>query len=175
MRLDLTQLMNKRIPLLHFDFFLSMDDVEDAPQLPDDIALRTPIHVTGDIIDNDGYMALRASVSADYATVCDRCLDPLEGTVSFPLDRIVTTGSAAIENIDEDDIIWVREGGIDFDREVLEAVTLELPVYHLCCDDCPGLCDTCGRKIGNGCTCGEKKEIDPRMEIFQKLLDKMDK
>jgi len=45
-------------------------------------------------------------------------------------------------NMDEDDIIWVKEGGIDFDREVLEAVTLELPVYHLCCDDCPGLCDT---------------------------------
>ena len=69
MRLDLTQLMNKRIPSLHFDFFLSMDDVEDAPQLPDDIALCAPIHVVGDVIDNDGYMALRAKVNADYATV----------------------------------------------------------------------------------------------------------
>lgn len=176
MRLDLTQLMNKRIPSLSFDFYLTLEDVEDAPQLPGDITLRTPVHVTGQVVDNDGYMTLHACVSADYATVCDRCLDPLEGTVSFPLDRIVTTGGAAVaENIDEDDIIWVQDGGIDFDREVLEAVTLELPIYHLCNDDCPGLCDTCGKKIGSGCTCGEKKEIDPRMEIFQKLLDKMDK
>ena len=115
------------------------------------------------------------NIRADYATVCDRCLIPLTGTLSFPLDRIVTSGGAGIENIEEDDVVWVKDGGINFDREVLEAVILEMPIYHLCGDDCPGLCDTCGRKIGDGCTCGEKKEIDPRMEIFQKLLDKMDK
>lgn len=175
MRLDLTQLMNKRIPSLSFGFSLTLGDVEDAPQLPDDISLPAPIQVSGSVIDNDGYMALRAHVSADYTTVCDRCLAPLKGTVSFPLERIVTTGGAGTENMDEDDIVWVKDGGIDFDREILEAVILELPVYHLCSDDCPGLCDTCGKKIGDGCTCGEKKEIDPRMEIFQKLLDKMDK
>ena len=175
MRLDLTQLMNKRIPSLPFSFSLTLDAVEDAPQLPDDITLSAPIQVSGSVIDNDGYMALRANIRADYATVCDRCLIPLTGTLSFPLDRIVTSGGAGIENIEEDDVGWVKDGGINFDREVLEAVILEMPIYHLCGDDCPGLCDTCGRKIGDGCTCGEKKEIDPRMEIFQKLLDKMDK
>lgn len=175
MKLDLTQLMNKRIPSLSFDFYLSPEDVEDAPQLPDDITLRTPVHVAGQIVDNDGYMTLHAQISTDYTTVCDRCLDPLEGTISFSLTRIVTVGTAAVENVDEDDILWIQDGGIDFDREVLEAVSLELPVYHLCSDDCPGLCDTCGKKIGRECTCNEKKEIDPRLEIFQKLLDKMDK
>ena len=149
-----------------------MDDVEDAPQLPDDIALCAPIHVVGDVIDNDGYMALRAKVNADYATVCDRCLDPLEGTVSFPLDRIVTTGSAAIENLDEDDIIWVKEGGIDFDREVLETVTLELPVYHLCCDDCPGLCDTCGKKSAAAVPAEKKKKLIQEWKYFKNYLIK---
>lgn len=175
MKLDLTQLMNKRIPSLSFDFSLRPEDVEDAPALPGDITLRTPVHVAGQIVDNDGYMALHAQVSVTYATVCDRCLDPLEDVLSFPLDRIVTAGAAAVENIDEDDVLWIQEGGIDFDREILEAVSLELPVYHLCSADCPGLCDICGKKRGRECTCGEKKEIDPRMEIFQKLLDKMEK
>ena len=175
MKLDLTQLMNKRMPSLAFAFDIDPAAVEDAPLPEADISLRGCVRVEGKVIDNDGYMALRAEVCAEYDTVCDRCLTPLSGTVSFPFERIVTVGGAAVENVDEDDVLWVEEGGIDFDRDVLEAVTLELPLYHLCTEDCPGLCDVCGKKIGAGCTCKNEKEIDPRMEIFQKLLENMKK
>jgi uncharacterized protein len=50
---------------------------------------------------------------------------------------------------------------------------LELPFRHLCRENCRGLCQVCGKKLSDehpGCEI--KKEIDPRLAILQKLLEK---
>ena len=42
---------------------------------------------------------------------------------------------------------------------------------HLCSEDCKGLCPTCGKDLNEGpCGCG--KEVDPRLAVLAKLLDK---
>ena len=175
MKIDLTPILNRRVPAIDFDFTVAACDVPDAPDISEEITLKGPVSVKGRIVDNDGYMNLRADVSVDYTTVCDRCLCPLHDSLEFCFSRIVTLKSAALEGVDEDEMLTVKEGGIDFDRDIIEELSLELPVYHLCHTDCPGLCSVCGKRLDGSCSCKSEKEIDPRMETFQKLLENMKK
>ena len=69
----------------------------------------------------------------------------------------------------------IPEKEFDFDRDIIEELSLELPIYHLCNEDCPGLCSVCGKKLDGACKCSQEKEIDPRLEIFKKLLDNSEK
>ena len=173
MKLDLTALLNKRMPKADFDFTVDPSSVEGAAGFPEDIALTGDIRVCGSITDNNVYMALEATVSADYKTVCDRCLKGLTGHIEFPFGRIVRVSASEDGGEDEDELLYVSEGGIDFDRDVIEELSLELPIYHLCSEDCPGLCPVCGKRLDGSCVCEKTKETDPRMETFRKLLDKM--
>lgn len=175
MKLDLSALLNKREKALDFAFTVNPALVDDAAELPEDIALPEGVSAEGRVCDCDGYFTLKATVRAAYETVCDRCLAPICRTLEFPISRIVVSSSADVEKLgaDEDDVLYVRDGGVCFDRELIEELCLELPVYHLCEEDCPGLCHVCGQRLDGSCKCKTEKEIDPRLESFQKLLEKM--
>ncbi len=172
MKLDLTALLNKRKSAIDFDFTLIPSEVEGACEISDEITLVSPVRVCGKITDINGYMMLSAEVSASYETVCDRCLTPISDDISFPYKRTVALSSRGLDDTDEDEIIWIKEGNIDFDADVVEELSLELPSYHLCEEDCPGLCPVCGGRLDGTCKCKKEKEIDPRLEIFKKLLEK---
>ncbi len=171
MKLDMTPVLNKRMSALDFDFTLTPETVGGACDISEEITLTSPIRVLGKITDINGYMTLKAKVSASYETVCDRCLAPIADDITFDFERTIAMNAANIDDEDSDDIIWIKEGKVDFDADVIEELSLELPIYHLCSEDCPGLCSVCGKKLGGGCTCEQEKEIDPRLEIFKKLLD----
>jgi len=175
MKIDLTPILNRRVPVISFDFTVAPESVPDAPDISEEIALTEDISVKGRITDKDGYMSLTADVSVGYRTVCDRCLADIFGRAEFVFERVVTLNRSVLEGVDEDEMLTVKEGGIDFDRDIIEELSLELPVYHLCDEDCPGLCSVCGKKIGSDCSCKKEKEIDPRMETFKKLLENMNK
>lgn len=175
MIIDLTTLLNKRESKIDFSFELTPDEIEDCPELPFDVALTGPVRVKGTVSDCDKFLKLTAEVSADYVTACDRCLKELNRNVSFGFERYVAPDSIDTEElgIDEDDVLSVTEGGVNVSRDVFEELCLEVPVYHLCSEDCEGLCDVCGKPVNGGCKCKKEKEIDPRMESFQKILAKM--
>lgn len=177
MKVDLSSLLSKREPAVSFSFTVFPESVEDAAILPEGVKLEDGLSVSGKVTDCAGYFMLRVKAVADYKTVCDRCLAPIEGNVEFPFERIVVSGSADLEKlgVDEDDVLYVADGGIDFDCDIVEALCLELPAYFLCEEDCPGLCSKCGQRLDGKCTCKTEKEIDPRLESFQKLLEKMKK
>ena len=66
-----------------------------------------------------------------------------------------------------------EDGTVDIDADIAEAFLLELPMRHLCKEDCPGLCPKCGKRLAEGdCGCKNEKEIDPRLKVLQKLLEK---
>ena len=174
MKLDMTPVLNKRVSALDFDFTLTPETVEGACDISEEITLTSPIRVLGKITDIDGYMTLRATISTSYETVCDSCLAPIADELSFDFERTVAMNPANV-NEDIDDIICVKEGKVDFDADVIEELSLELPIYHLCNEDCPGLCSVCGKKLDGACKCSQEKEIDPRLEIFKKLLDNSEK
>lgn len=187
--LDVTELLNGRKNRLAFDYTFDETNLsgDRYALLPEDVTLLPQgIRVTGKIEDSDGYMTLSADVRASYETVCGRCLEPLQRTCSFHMDRLVRLGPT-LENGEpdsgetawgnpEEDLLYVVDGVVCPNEDIMEMLSLSLPMYHLCSEDCPGLCPHCGKRLRDGgCTCAEdeknKKEIDPRLAKLQKLLE----
>ena len=77
-------------------------------------------------------------VSADWATVCRRCLVDVSGTAVGPVDELYE-----IEPLDPDAYL-IEDGQLDLAPLVRETVLLELDNERLCRDDCAGLCPVCG-------------------------------
>ena len=77
-------------------------------------------------------------VSADWATVCRRCLVDVSGTAVGAVDELYQ-----IEPLDPDAYL-IEDGQLDLASLVREMVLLELDNERLCRDDCAGLCPVCG-------------------------------
>ncbi len=178
MKVDITTILNKRADKLEFDYELDPADVKCNIIFPDDIAVVPPIRVSGCIKDQNNCMSLSCSVRVNYRTQCDRCLDEIEDELCFDFEKTVSESEPPEgyeDDPDYDEMIFVSESSVDLDCAVIEETALRLPPYHLCSEDCPGLCPKCGKKLSEGdCGCSSEKEIDPRLKILQKLLDNFD-
>lgn len=178
MRIDLTTLLNGRVSKLAVSDTVVPDPADDTmPLLPADMTLSGPVSVEGIIAQRSGYMSFDATISAPYATRCDRCLADITGCVEFPFHRFLVlpgrTGELGPDDgTDPDELLVIRDSYLEADAAIMEEVALELPLYHLCREDCPGLCPRCGKRLADGdCGCSSKKDVDPRLAILQKLLD----
>ena len=175
MKIDLTTVLNKRCDRLDIDYYFDASCLDSEVELPFGMTLSEPVHVVGTVSDQNNCMFLKAKITAPYVTACDRYLAEIKDTAEFDFERMISVDApAAPDPFDEseDDIIYVSESGIDIDAAVFEEIALELPVYHLCKEDCKGLCPKCGKNLNDGCCgCTEEKEIDPRLKKLQKLLD----
>lgn len=178
MKIDLTTLLNGRAKSLSFDYYFDPAEADSEIIFPEYAQLTSPVHVVGTVTDKNNCMFLEATVTVNYHVLCDRCLDDINDSLEFPFERMVSAGAAKsipLDDEEETDIIYVNESGISIDSELTEEIALELPVYNLCKDDCKGLCQKCGKNLNLGpCDCQDKKEIDPRLKILQKLLDNME-
>lgn len=129
-------------------------------------------------------MTLSADITLCYSAPCDRCLEETVFETEFALDRVISSSASPearerlISEDDEewdgvtDDLLYVTDGSIDLAADIAEAISLELPMRHLCSDDCRGLCPVCGKKLTDEHPgCEKPKEIDPRLKVLQKLLD----
>lgn len=88
------------------------------------------------------------TVSADWSTVCRRCLREISGTAIGVVDE-----RYQIETLDPDAFLII-DGQLDLAAPVRETVLLELDTERLCRDDCAGLCPVCGvDRNTTACSC----------------------
>ncbi len=187
MKIDLTTVLNGRADRIIFDKSFDAKESEGYCMFPDGIDITSPVRVVGEVTDKNGCMFLNARVSVSYHTLCDRCLADIDRTFSFDFERMILPEEDAAarggglddargDSDDSDDsieeILYVKESGVFPEESIIEDAALEIPPYHLCRDDCAGLCPRCGKNLNDGaCGCGEKKEIHPELKKLQKLLD----
>ena len=127
----------------------------------------SPVKVKGQIKNTGGLVELGYSAEFQYSKPCDRCLTVSGKSASY---HFVHTLALSAENDDTDDIIVTAGYTLDLFSLVRDDILLELPVKHLCSDDCLGLCPTCGQNLNEG-SCGcSKKAVDPRMAVLDELL-----
>ena len=182
MKLDLTEIMNKRRETLEFDYTLMPDGSEGYALFPDGEELVRPADVHARAFDANGYVRLDFDVDALLRCRCTRCLDEVEVPLSVSFRRYAGQSANAAYGAEDDeesgeDVLEINDSAVEADADVMEELALAAPDIVLCSDDCPGLCPRCGKKIGRDCACAPEKEeitIDPRMEKFKKLLDSMD-
>lgn len=178
MRIDIRSLLAGETDKITLDYTFSLTDKDSAEEIPFDteiegVAFTEPVHITGEIVNMGGYIKLTAKASVGYDAVCARCLAPLHRNFSVDFERTVV-GKDTLENTadESDEYIEFVNDGLVIDETAAEELVMDFPTRELCREDCKGLCHKCGKNLNDGdCGC-PKKEIDPRLAILQKLLEK---
>lgn len=144
-----------------FDF----SDIEFSGVFP----IMTPVKITGEILSKTGIVSLSAEIAVEYTADCDRCGTRATNKYSFELQKVIVTELA--NGTENDDMLVLPDMQLNLLELAREEVVLCIPSKHLCREDCKGVCQKCGKNLNEGsCTCNTK-EIDPRLEILQQLLN----
>lgn len=135
-----------------FSYELDMSGYEDfAGNKP----FKEPVKVSGSVVNKAGLVKLHVETESDYHTQCDRCCLPVCEHLNVPFDNVLTnvmTGEG-----ENGDIIDVRDNELDVDKLVQANIILNIPMKHLCRENCKGLCPNCGKNLNDGeCECGSK-------------------
>ncbi len=182
MKIDVSDLY--RLGVIEFDYTFDPEHTDvECVLLPPDVKISEGgIHVTGTAGESLGCLMFKAHIVVDYTTSCARCLDEIKSTLEFDIERVILAerlykGESHVSEDDEwdgvtEDVIYVNDARIIPDADIMEEISLELPTFELCSDDCLGLCPKCGKPRKDGdCGCKEEKNINPKLAILQKLLD----
>ena len=165
MKLDL-----KRIAVIDGETIPFSSDADlTKEEMNGEYPFRTPVHIEGEVRNHLGVLNLHATVRALYQTQCARCLAPVNVDLNVPCDMIL---SAEVQDEERDDIYQLEGDSVELDDIVIPALLLEVHMTYLCKPDCKGLCPTCGKNRNEGpCGC-DGRQIDSRLAVLQKLLDK---
>lgn len=170
MKLDMRPMLRGEISRMSLDYMLTPDEVVGA-------TLEGDAHIVGEITDEAGYMRLTLEASLPYRGECARCLAPVKDVFRLQFERTVADEKTLTDEQQEDNVdeyVIIRDGELDLDEELREALILSFPMRLLCSQDCPGLCPKCGKPRRDGdCGC-PTREIDPRLAALRALLDEND-
>ncbi|HJR97671.1 MAG TPA: YceD family protein [Actinomycetota bacterium] len=133
--------------------------------------VRDDVPVEGDLLLEalvEGIL-VSGTLGATLALRCARCLTEFEQ----PFEVTVHELFVPVPEPDGDDYPLDRDGFLEPDQMVRDAIGVELPFSPLCRPDCQGLCPVCGgdRNLGE---CPGHAEIDPRWAALEQLAPLLD-
>jgi len=141
--------------------------------LPDGLRLVAPIEGTLTVARTNRGFLVDAPLRTAIATTCSRCLIdievPLEVTVAEEvLPSIdVATGLPADRTAEPDVVRLTDHHELELEPLVRDAISLAEPIAPLCQADCPGLCVTCGERLGPDHAVHPDDDIDPRLAALR--------
>lgn len=160
--LDVSGLLRGEMRQLDFDLAVEICEDDFDVKFP-----RLPV-ISGKVVNMSGYIEFSANITVTYETVCSRCLKPLSFDTLLDVRAPI---AESLENMDNEEYIIPENGLINLAELVRETLILNLPMSHLCSDDCLGLCPKCGKDL-NGGDCGcVRKEKDPRWSVLEHFFD----
>lgn len=164
MLLGLSKIIDMPGAEVSFETCLDLSDLVFGSCKP----VTQPVKATGKVRNTAGVLVMTGSITTTIEGVCDRCADPFQRDVEFPMDAVLVT---ELENEDSEDP-WVFElEGLDanLDDIITTMFVLNMDSKLLCREDCKGLCCRCGKNLNHG-SCDCEPELDPRMAVLQQLL-----
>ncbi len=142
-------------------------------QLPDDLRQTEPIDGRLKVSRTNRGVLVDALLTTTIAGSCSRCLRDIEIPMRVVireevLPRLdIATGKPVLAD-DEPDVARLTDHHeLDFAALAGEAISLNEPIAPLCEAACPGLCITCGERLGAGHVAHEDEPIDPRMAALR--------
>ena len=134
----------------------------------DDVEFLESPRIEGSAVNMSGYIEFSARLTVRYSVPCSRCLKELDREMVLDLKSPI---AESLENMDNDEYIIPENGLIDLGELVRENIILNLPLSHICSEDCKGLCAKCGADLNLGdCGC-VKVEKDPRWSVLEHFFD----
>ena len=137
--------------------------------LPEDIKITSPVQVEGTMTAFGHDVAIVGEVTAQIQTQCCLCLKPMSIKLSLDYDELLRRqgqGYVGLGDDDEDDVefeelaqevIFFDGNTCEVSESVANALTMFLPMRHVCMDGCKGICSGCGADLNSEeCTCDGK-------------------
>lgn len=142
-------------PSLDFDPDFHLSDVQGTLQVS---------------VTDDG-VALEGDLEAHTELGCSRCLERYEQSLTLQFTEIYSFSPAREKDDDQKEQRLPPDAVINLGPLIREYALLDIPIKHVCREDCKGLCPVCGANL-NEEDCGHRREeIDSRMVKLKELLD----
>jgi uncharacterized protein len=141
--------------------------------MPDDLPLAEPIDGRVRVSRTNRGVLVDAKVTTALAESCSRCLRDVSTPISVEvheevLPTIDIASGRPLEHADEPEVARLSDHHeLDLGALIAEAISLNEPIAPLCEPDCPGLCVTCGERLGPGHAAHPEDDIDPRLAALQ--------
>ncbi len=164
MLLNVQKIINAPGERIEFQFEMDLSDVDFGGRYP----VQNLVVVTGDVRNVAGMLLLQFEASSVLDSICDRCLKRFSQTKTIHYECMLAD---ELEDEENDEILLLENGCVDLGDLARTMYILEMDSKTLCSEDCKGICPGCGVDLNQGsCTC--KKEVDPRLAVLAKLLEK---
>jgi len=141
--------------------------------LPDDLRLSDPIEGTVDVTRTNRGVLIRGTLHTAIMESCARCLREVEVPIEVLLDEEalpsvdLATGAPVDPSAEPDVTRLTAHHELALGPLVTEAISLAEPIATLCEPDCPGLCPTCGERLGPEHVAHADDALDPRLEVLR--------
>lgn len=142
-------------------------------RLPDDLRLVEPIEGRLRVSRTNRGVLVDADLTTSIAGECVRCLREIEipmtvGIHEEALPSLDLATGKPLDSTDEPDVARLTDHHeLDLGTLAAEAISLNEPIAALCELDCPGLCPTCGERLGPEHAAHAEDDIDPRLEALR--------
>jgi uncharacterized protein len=141
--------------------------------LPDDLRLTELMDGRVRISRTNRGVIVDAELTTTIAGSCARCLRDIEIPMTVALREEVllsvdlATGRAVDPGVEPEVARLSDHHELDLGALAAEAISLNEPIAPLCEADCPGLCITCGERLGPGHVAHGDDDIDPRLAALR--------
>ncbi len=140
-------------------------------------SLSSPVKAQFAVNKTENEVMITGSLSVELEMECSRCLKGVRQAQDLPVSVVyhpaeeIGSEKHGLHD-DEMDLGFYTGEELDLQELITEQILLSVQMKPLCNEDCKGICPKCGIDLNMGtCTCVQK-EIDPRLEVLKKLLDK---
>jgi uncharacterized protein len=142
-------------------------------RLADDMRLTGPLEGTIRIARTNRGVFVEARLDTTIAGTCARCLREVEVPIGVEIaeEALPSVDMASGRPVDrgpEPEVTRLTgHHELELGPLVADAISLAEPIAPLCEAACPGLCSTCGERLGPGHQAHDDDEIDPRLAALR--------
>jgi len=163
LRLEISSLKDNKGKSLSFKFEENLSPLDLGGEVIDFVS---PVLVEGTATNVGSGILVDFTVNAEVVIDCDRCLQPVQIIIETnATEEFVEAKSARIPESGEEKEFHTYKGNVlDIGDVVEENILLGVPMKILCCEECKGICSSCGADLNiKECQCSQQ-DVDPRME-----------
>lgn len=147
MKLDATLALKSQNLSVPFSCETQMERLELAGEAVD---FLTPIRISGTYLFAEDTYFVNGTLQTSYRAICGRCLE----SFTVPLKLSFTEEFVRKPNEEKPDQYVFEGDTIDLTDMVNDLVVLNIPIRHICREDCRGLCPICGANLNTtACSC----------------------
>ena len=143
-------------------------NIGDIELYGDLIKFKNPVQVVGTIMYTSKNFFVTGSLDFEYTTSCALCFKDVDESIDCDFNEEF----AQEEDIAHPDRYTFTGNTIDITKMTMDIICLNLPLKHLCSEECKGLCPKCGHNLNESpCKCDinvEQSNFDNEVVLNKK-------